>query len=608
MELAHLRSLALEIAKDLRSWSRDAGGATESLVGLALDRFEKSVRDDVLIVDAGFISEPTAPDAAALSRLLGMGGGFAGQQSFLQSALLRAPGSARAYGLRYRPILKSSVEPLGEPRGSVALLMMGEVMSAEASTADRISQFARDRLLLVHTLPAANEVQLERLAVSTRRIQALEPAGPGLAELLPPTDETIAKSVGWAGALGSVLEAAQLLLVRDQQHLRARRQDLAARIARQQAPGKAAPFGTDPLVELKARLQRAFAELERRAADRSAALLGPNRGVLVAELDRRVDAGLTMVQTTRTSAIETAVSEDFERGLNATFREEIQRLFTEEIEALNRTSTGAALTLEKGLREVASAPVSVAAHCAGLEASRKLLAALPPIQSQHRGVFATPGVADFFAKVRKYIMLLVMSASMLGLGQMFKAHREYFTPSSIVLLLFGAYTVYSARRQERIEREEEDLTEARKSLRAEYRKVASETHKLWSSSLSALSSEQSGHYLAILDAVGRDLSLRRVAEASAERERLQRQLVGVENQEKRSSAAVKSRESLIVALRPKLAKLSPDHVPAAVPPRGEGTSTSPPAPGPAAVAEHSASTLSDARARLEALRARRSQS
>ncbi|MGH9887185.1 MAG: hypothetical protein ACREBE_16785, partial [bacterium] len=102
---------------------------------------------------------------------------------------------------------------------------------------------------------------------------------------------------------------------------------------------------------------------------------------------------------------------------------------------------------------------------------------------------------------------------------------------------------------------EEDA--ARNSLRPEIKRVLTDVQKQWSSTLSQYLQEQLVGVLAEVDTQVRDFALRKGSEGNPEKDRLQRQLQGLDATEKRFQATGKAREAAAAAIPQIRADLRP---------------------------------------------------
>ena len=175
---------------------------------------------------------------------------------------------------------------------------------------------------------------------------------------------------------------------------------------------------------------------------------------------------------------------------------------------------------------------------------RRMLDMTVALHVQYRGELPHQGFSEYFASVRKYSMILVMGASMFGMSSLMRQYREVTVPLTILLVLGGTYSVISSTRRERVENLESELEAARNALRPELKRIFTEVQKAWSATFIGFLNEQIARALAEVEAAVKDHQARRGAEASPERERLQRQLAQLDAVDKKLLAVGKARDGV----------------------------------------------------------------
>lgn len=401
---------------------------------------------------------------------------------------------------------------------------------------------ARGRFLLLFVGGAVPPPSAGEPSPGAPLVERADPENPGgtLAERLAgpaadPRDGALLAASILQGA-EEVLETAAALLDRGGRELRAKRSSLGI------APARPAPRGAvDPLAEVKARLARLQSEFERGVGDRLLDLLAQPAGSLTRAMEARLDGLSALEFETKSTHLATKVPAGFERELEGEVRAafvrhcaadlqamgDLFRVFGDEVDRLLSDSGGPQLVL----------PVEYLTD----EKIRRMLALTVAIQAQYRGEMPRSGFSEYFASIRKYAMVLVMGASMFGLSSVVRSYREYTLPITVMLVLWGSWSVASSTRLQRVENLEKELDAARAAVRAELRRVFGELSKNWSALVSQHLAEQVAVVVSTLDARMKEHVARAAEEGGREKERAARLVQGLDATEKRLAALAKAR-------------------------------------------------------------------
>ncbi len=324
--------------------------------------------------------------------------------------------------------------------------------------------------------------------------------------------------------------------------VRLRRELLAARL-NPKGPGGGIPMprlggsGGDATARAKPLLQRQFGELERGLGNTDAAFLGVPAGALIRELEELADALVDLDRHQRANAIATRIPRSFEEDVNRRVRERLFEHFSHDLKAINDLFQLAAHEVERLVESEGGLPVVLDPRLAKDDVISGLLDRLAVYRSTHQGELPRRGFNEYFSQIRKYAMLLMMSASMLGATAVLRSYKEITIPATLVLITVGAFNVFAAAREERAEAEQKDLENARGSVKQEMRRIVTEVQRQWSAALSSLLAAQQQNLLDQMSEAGGRESALRTREKEEEKGRLQVQLSGLIDTEKRLTTA-----------------------------------------------------------------------
>jgi CheY-like chemotaxis protein len=515
--------------------------------------------------------------------------------------------------LRLRPIASSPAIPAGTPRPALLVLLVGNVTGLHPDNLASIERMLEDRPVAVLLAPSGEdavkrlEERSQALAWATIRLDVGSLSEPALQARLaaPPWDAThdlLRAHSALAGVL-SLNGVFELALQQQARDLRTKKAATQAKIGKS-APGLVKPSapGADLVAEVKARIQRHAQEFERGASERLQDLLGLTGGTLARETEALLLSLDELDEKEGTTKIETRIPHSFELKLLKAVREKLARHCAADVVALNDLLRLLGQEIERTLAQNQGPPFVPQFSYLTEDRVRRLLDMTLGLQAQYRGELPHEGFSEYFASVRKYSMILVMAASMFGMSSMMRQYREYTVPLTVLLVLTGTYSVISSTRRARVENLEKELEAARNALRPDLKRIFAEMQKGWSAILLQHMNEQIAGVLADVDTAVKDHAARRGAEASPEKERLQRQLAQLEAAEKKLPLLTKARDTLqtsLEAMRSDLKPLFPR--PGGAP--GAPGAARPGVPAAAGAASAAQAAIEAARAKMEAVKA-----
>ena len=608
--LAAVRQAMTELGKAVKDAAPLPG---LELVSQGLERLEVHCGRkglDLELVTITPLAEASAERAAAW-----LGNGFPAAPltaASVQPSVVELPPGDGAIALRVRVSSLDSGTALaaGTPRPAVLVLVAGSPAALGPETLATLEPLLQERPRVFLIAPVGDPLlepleQLARaLAWSCGIVDVERFPETRLATHLssPPWDamHELFRAYSAAWALDSLASVFALWLEQQGRDLRTRRAATQAKLGRAGTAPPARPAAGAPelLAEIKARIQRHSQEFERGAAERLQDLLSVPSGKLAREVEALLLGLDELSEELRTTKIETRIPEAFLDKLVRTLRERIARHCAGDLVALNDLFRLLGQEIEREVALAQGPPFVPQFAYLTEDRVRRLLDMTVAVQVQYRGELPHQGFSEYFASVRKYSMILVMAASMFGMSSLMRQYREVTVPLTILLVLGGTYTVISSTRRQRVENLEKELEAARNALRPEVKRVFVEVQKAWSTLLAGFMNEQVGRSLAELDAAVKDHQARRGAEASPERERLQRQLAQLEAIDKRLGPLGKARDGVAASVAQMRGEMR-----GLLPRPGAPAGVVPAAARPA-VAAAAAPSLQDVRARAEELKAK----
>jgi hypothetical protein len=169
------------------------------------------------------------------------------------------------------------------------------------------------------------------------------------------------------------------------------------------------------------------------------------------------------------------------------------------------------------------------------------------LQRNYQGELVRQGFFEYAMMARRYLMILFMFISAFGLSFL-RGYREFMIPVSVLLLSIGSIVVIRSVQRERSETMEKEINKAKESLRAETKRMCSDVQRAWGAMISQHLSDQSQAILGQIEFAIRTHQTQRANESVEEKQRLQRQLQGLENSERKLLMTAKSKDVVVSAL------------------------------------------------------------
>ncbi|MCM2257085.1 MAG: hypothetical protein NDJ94_15645, partial [Vicinamibacteria bacterium] len=620
-----------QLHADLRKAARDASPLPSlDAVVSGLSGLEAPLAGRTLEVEVALAAPLAATAAETLARFLAPG--FPAHVLSVTPALssFEVPGHPGhpVLAVTLRPLAASLPQRAGATRPPILVIAAPDAATFTPELRSAALRLADDRPVVLLAAPpdaALKEVgrPLKEAAWHSEFVNLAAPGEPGLVARFAtaPWDAAAEPLKAWGALCGLEALSQVFSMVVEQQadDTRVKKTVTQQRLAKFQtrspmSSGAASSSGGEALAEVKARVTRQAAEFERGLGERLQDLLGHPSGALTREIEARLVGLAELSQELKSTAVATRVPQAFEDELNALMRERLARHFAADLVALNDLFRLINQDVERVLAQAGGPPVVLQFRYLTEERVRRVLDLYATLQCNYRGELPKPGFAEYFGAVRKYAMVLVMSASMFGAARYLRQAQEIFIPITLILVSFGAYSVYTSAQHERVENLEKELESARQSMRPEVKRILAEVQKQWAAALSQHLADEIAQGLATVEAAVKEALARKGQEAAPEKDRLTRQYQMLDAADKKLALAARSAEAVAGQVQQARADLKPAFQ-ATLAPKPAATAPRPaasPVPRAAAVAAPAADAaapavdpLADARAKLAAMKAAR---
>ncbi len=342
--------------------------------------------------------------------------------------------------------------------------------------------------------------------------------------------------------VGTAAEAVNLVSENEERTLRVKRAATQQRANKLQQPISGI---SEVIAEVQTRLQRTFGEFERGVRERLADLTAPAAGALCSTADAIIASVSALEEEERHRSVAVRLRPDDQRMLLTAMRDCMRAHFSEDLRSLRDLNAMSARDVEQTL-ESAGIP-ALAIQQMHLAESRltRLIDNVARLDRAFRGELPKPGMHEYIDQVKKYQAVVVGLLSAVGLSGV-PMFRRVTIPLSAVLLTAGLLSLPRVIRRERSANHEREVEKARDLLRDEVRRIALEAERAWNAAIAEVSREAQLSILGRVESAARESHVRRSAEISDERGRVQRQLQGLETAERQLAAARRSRD-LVVA-------------------------------------------------------------
>jgi hypothetical protein len=168
-------------------------------------------------------------------------------------------------------------------------------------------------------------------------------------------------------------------------------------------------------------------------------------------------------------------------------------------------------------------------------------------QRHYKGELPKKGFFEYFMSARRYLTVLFMIMSAIGFSR-WRSNPEFMIPTSILLLGIGSLVVARTVKRERIEGHERELEKAKEMIRVETRRMLTEVQRAWTALLDQYLAEQQQDCIIAMENRIREHFARATSETAEERQRVQRQMQGLDTSERRLMPLLKNKDAISNAI------------------------------------------------------------
>ncbi len=353
--------------------------------------------------------------------------------------------------------------------------------------------------------------------------------------------------IALALALAELLSS---VVTQEQRGAKVRKGQLQQRLTRLQQRG--AVRDVEPLTQVRSIVRRHLGDFEKGLQVRTDELVAPHIGSLAQHV-RGVVAGLESLEESpqsRTMAL--AVPPAFTEALLSDLRQRLHEAGHRDIAALRDEVLLMEEEVNGAVESHGLPPLPLDVPPLPQDRLQRLLTQAIRIERAYAGQAPRQGVMEYFMGARRYQMLFFMLVSVVGpifgLQRGFQATNGFLVVSAL-LLVGGGISVTRSVKRERVEKLEGELGKAREALAQELTRALVGFGQGWTTAVGEWLRTLEQRVLAVAESTLREQSQRRAQEVTDERHRLQLQVQGLDANERRLTAALKTRESTLLALR-----------------------------------------------------------
>ncbi len=466
-----------------------------------------------------------------------------------QKGEMRLVGDDGTSVFRIVPITQPPMHKAGAPRPAVLVCATLGDESAEALTPEMEGLLEGRPFAVFCVEPLLKKSFRERLmqiawVTDMRPMDNLPPGdlatrlNNGAADGLP----LLLRSYSALSGVETAAEAVLLMSENEERALRVKRSAAQHRANKLQQPVSGP---SEVIAEVQTRLQRTFGEFERGVRDRLHDLTAPPTGSLCSAADAVIDSVVSLQEEHRHKSVSVRLRADDERRLLTALRDCMRSHFSEDLRSLRDLNSIIAGEVEQILDAAGiPAPGIQQMYLADSRLTR-LIDSVARLDRAFQGELPKPGIHEYFDQAKKYQALVAGLISAVGLSGL-PRFRSVMIPLSAALLAVSLLSLPWIIRRERVEGRRRQVEAAKAQLRGEIKRISQEADRAWNAAIAEVSKETQASILAHVESTAREWHVRRSAEIGDERQRLQRQLQGLDTAERQLVAARRGRD-LVVA-------------------------------------------------------------
>ena len=313
----------------------------------------------------------------------------------------------------------------------------------------------------------------------------------------------------------------------------------------QQRPGTSS--ATEMMSDIRSRLQRHFNEFLQGANVRMQTFVAPQNGPIAQGLEEWL-AGLSDLEraTTSTSTIISLPPKAEEEVLRI-LHDQLFRYCTSDMIATKDFFGIVHRELDQLMSEVNVPAISWQFRVLDDQKALRILEGQIIFQRHYKGELPKKGFFEYFMSARRYLTVLFMIMSAIGFSR-WRSNPEFMIPTSILLLGIGSLVVARTVKRERIEGHERELEKAKEMIRVETRRMLTEVQRAWTALLDQYLAEQQQDCIIAMENRIREHFARATSETAEERQRVQRQMQGLDTSERRLMPLLKNKDAISNAI------------------------------------------------------------
>ncbi len=549
-----------QLAGDLARWVKEAGHLPSAQrLKDDLEQLQSRCGERVIEADLAFGCQPESFQDGHLPSWLG---GAANIEqiihAFQSGEPFAIPGAPGKYSLRIHawPAATPPVYRVGYSRPPILIALADETTIEKTEVIESIERAIEDRPFTLIVTPRRTDWLNQKLYAWRRlgwQVEAIDLTAtptPTLPERLeaPPWEAALdlAQAHSIASAVDSLASVFAQALDQEIRAVKVKRAMAQQQSMRSQQPASV-NYSTELLNDLRQRLKSPFTEFERGVNDRLQNLIGPQIGSLWPEVESRLNSLGELEQERRARSMVTRLPAAFAEGLINDLHQKFSRHFLGDLVAMRDLFNFMQRDIDESSTKAGGPPIIINFQYLTDQSYQRLLQMNLAVQRPYQGEAPRQGFFEYAMVARRYLMIGFMALSIFGLSFL-RSVREFMVPVSILLVSLGALSVYNSVRKERVESKKRELEKAREAMMNEIKRIFTDIQRGWPNILNQHLNDQQSSAILQIEAALREHQGKKALETAEEKQKIQRQLQGLETAERKLQAPAKGRDVVTNAL------------------------------------------------------------
>ena len=294
--------------------------------------------------------------------------------------------------------------------------------------------------------------------------------------------------------------------------------------------------------ELRSYIQHQLYDFERGAANRMNDLFAPQTGTLFVEIKNRINGLDTLEKISMAKTTQLSIPGSFSQALLKVIFEKVIAHCRNDLLTMKDFFKLISQGVEDKIMKSKGPPVVPQFQFISVEQVEKLLDGKILLERMFKGELPRKGFYEYLMAARRYQMVAFMLLSAFGLSFL-RRYREYMIPLTIVLLSVGGISIFHSVRRERTEGLAKEIEKAKDLLQAELTRIFNDIQRGWSTLISNHLKEQSVALMSQIESSTRHHYRHQIDIETEEKQRVQRQLHGLDTQERTLLGVKKARDA-----------------------------------------------------------------